>query len=263
MADEREDGGVAGGNPVKTLAKGLAILDILRLEGIARTGDIAERIGVDKSGASRLLQTLAVAGYAERIGRRGFRSGPKLDALRGLAPGAVKRRARPLLVRLAEEIGECAYLGIPADEQVLYLDKADIVAPLKVDHPVGTLAPLDRTALGKVLLAFGCAAIPGDALAGPKALQDSLKRDLERVLATGIAIDDEERAPGIRCVAAPLRERDGHVVGAIAVAGPSLRIPRERLDELGRTVSAIAGAFATADADGTVTAFDDPPLGFP
>lgn len=237
---ENEQGGAA----VKTLAKGLAVLDLLIKNGSVRTGDVAERLGLDKGGTSRLLQTLAAAGYAERAGGRSYRVGPRILALRRAPDGELRARARPLLEQLAAEVGECAYLGIAADAQVLYLDKADIAAPLKVDHPIGTLAPLDRTALGKVLLAFGRAALPPDVKANPE-VEARLQRTLDQIVGQGVAIDDEERAPGVRCVAAPLRNADGEVIAAIAVAGPSSRIPTSRLETLAETVKRFAAAFTT------------------
>ena len=69
----------------------------------------------------------------------------------------------------------------------------------------------------------------------------------------GYSVDDEEIYPGIRCVAAPVRDHSGEVVAAISVAGPSSRIPKEQLPELGGQVvsaadkvSARLGAFHAA-----------------
>lgn len=225
------------GASVRTLAKGLAVLDVLVRDGIVRTGEVAERLGLDKGGTSRLLQTLVAAGYAVRIDGRGYRAGPRLSALRGNRTDGVRARARPVLEALAAEFGECAYLGIPADDRVLYLDKIDIENPLKVDHPVGTLAPLERTALGKVLLAYGCVGLPATGGPADPAASMTLDRELSQIVATGWAVDDEGRAPGVRCVAAPFRDDDGIVVAAVAIAGPSSRIRREDLDDLGRRIA--------------------------
>jgi len=231
MASESKKDGAA----VKTLAKGLAVLDLLINEGMIRPGDVAMRLGIDRGGTSRLLQTLVAAGYAERSGGRAYRAGPRILALRAVGRNSVRRLARPALEALSRQTGECTYLGVPADGLVLYIDKVDIAAPLKVDHPVGTLAPIHRTALGKVLLAYGCATLPDDIDLDAEACA-RLHTELEQVVATGFAVDNEERAQGVRCVAAPFRDDSGQVVAAIAVAGPTLRIPAERIAELGETL---------------------------
>ena len=60
---------------------------------------------------------------------------------------------------------------------------------------------------------------------------------MERTRARGYSIDDEEFAPGIRCVARPIYDADGAMIAAIGVSGPSVRVTDARLHELGRIVA--------------------------
>jgi DNA-binding IclR family transcriptional regulator len=235
---------------VKSLTKGLKALDLLMKAGDVGTTDVARSLALDKSAASRILKTLAEAGFAVQGTDRRFRSGPKLRAREsavGLPGGAsIRERARPLLQRIFDATRETAHLAIRADDQVLYLDKLDTDQPLRVDRPVGTLAPLHCTALGKVLLAFADTPLPrnltGFTTRTPVSESD-LKSALQRVVDNGYATDDEEFAPGIRCVAAPLRSPSHQVVAAIGLSGPTTRIAQKDLDDLGRLVAAVAREF--------------------
>lgn len=212
------------------------------------TLDLARHLQIDKGAASRILKTLVLGGFAvQDVGRR-FRAGPLLQA-RPAATAAgpsIRERARPLLVRIFEATGETAQLAIRADDQVLYLDRIDTLHPLRVDRPVGTLAPLHCTALGMALLAFG-AAPPPQALAGftrrTPVSREALAEALSRVNRRGYATEDEEFAPGIRCVAAPVRDAEGVVIAAVGLAAPTTRLGREQLDELGAYVAGVARDF--------------------
>jgi len=233
---------------VKSLTKGLKALELLIRNPDLGTLDLARTLKIDKGAASRILKTLVQGGFAvQDVGRR-FRAGPLLQSQLAAAGGiSIRERARPLLVRIFEGTGETAQLALRADDQVLYLDRIDTLHPLRVDRPAGTLAPLHCTALGKVLLAFGDAALPRTL---PGFTQrtlvsvEALSAALADILARGYATEDEEFAPGIRCVAAPVRDAGGRVIAAVGLAAPVTRVERDRLDALGEFVAGVAREFA-------------------
>ncbi|CAH1661240.1 IclR family transcriptional regulator [Chelatococcus asaccharovorans] len=233
---------------VKTLAKGLAVIDHMLERGPVRTTDLAQHLGIDKGTASRLLQTLVVSGYVRLGEGRAFELTEKMVRRKSLErpERSLRERARPLLERIAAETGEAVHLSIPADDRVLYIDTIESNSPLRVDRPAGTLAPLDCTAMGRILLAHLPLAIPlqlqkrtENTIADPvrfAALLDTIREQ-------GYALDDEEYHLGIRCAAAALREQDGTVVGAIGVSGPTVRMAREDLRPLGERLKVTASAF--------------------
>ena len=143
-------------------------------------------------------------------------------------------------------------MAVLVGTRVWYIDKVDSPLPLKVDHPIGALSPLHCTALGKAFLAFGAARLPDDLPAfTPRTMttRRALSDEMERTRARGYAVDDEEFAPGIRCVARPIYDDAGAMVAAIGVSGPSVRVTDARLHELGRTVAAAGtGALTRKDA---------------
>jgi DNA-binding IclR family transcriptional regulator len=234
--------------PIRSLSKGLSALDLLRKSGELRTGDLATLLGIDKGGASRILQTLTQAGYAGQVPGRRYAPGPKLDG-RGTPAQLrvpVRLTARPLLVQLAEMTGEAVYLGILADDQVLYLDKEIPPSTLKVERPIPTLSPIYCTAIGKVFMAYGLAPIPDHMPAStPKTVTDPrlLAQELRRVRADGFSHDDEEFNIGIRCVAAPLFDPAHNVVGVLSIAAPTARFSGDQIEAMGKAVKRVADMF--------------------
>jgi DNA-binding IclR family transcriptional regulator len=237
--------------PLKSLARGLRAVDLLLSRIDVGTVEVAGALRMDKGAASRLLQTLVASGYAMQAPGRRYQAGPKLRmrSAQPLLPGSVsiRERARTLLERVHEATAETAHLAIRADDRVLYLDKVETDLPLRVDRPVGTLSPLHCTALGKIFLAYGEAPLPRSLAAFTMrtavdlgALRAALKAIVER----GYAVDDEEFALGIRCVAAPLRDGTGRVVAAIGISGPTARVTAKHLVSYGRLLQDVAAEFA-------------------
>jgi DNA-binding IclR family transcriptional regulator len=229
---------------VQSLQRGLAVLDFLaESREPVRTSDVALRFDIDKANASRLLNTLSAAGYARRTDGRRFAIGEKFGGedsrpLEGLI--ALRERTRSLLEGLVEASGECAHMAVLVADKVWYVDKISSPHALRVDHPVGALAPLHCTALGKAFLAFSARAVtPGELTrftAQTIVDKDKLAIDLVGARQDGFARDDEEFSPGVRCVAAPIRNRAGTMVAAVGLSGPTARIDADRLDVLGRLV---------------------------
>jgi DNA-binding IclR family transcriptional regulator len=61
--------------------------------------------------------------------------------------------------------------------------------------------------------------------------REVLKKDLKQIAEQGYAIDNEEMDPGVRCVAAPIRDYTRRIVGALSVSGPSMRFTDERMEK--------------------------------
>jgi DNA-binding IclR family transcriptional regulator len=231
---------------LQSLTRGLEALDFLAASREpVRLTDVAEALGVDKSNASHLMKTLVASGYAVQDSARRYQPTDKIA--RPQANGhslidivSVKEAWRPVLERLVAETGECAHMAVLVGNRVWYIDKIDSSLPLKVDHPIGSLAPLHCTALGKAFLAFGNAGAEGPFAAfTPRTLttRRALDDEIVRTRARGYSVDNEEFAHGIRCVARPVHDAHGHMIAAIGVSGPSVRVTDERLAELGRIVT--------------------------
>ncbi|WP_136660754.1 IclR family transcriptional regulator [Nitratireductor sp. XY-223] len=234
---------------LQSLTRGLQAIDYMSGHtGPVRLTDVASALGVEKSNASHVLKTLVAAGFAQQDPSRRYRLTDKVassarqqHSLEEIV--ACKQAWRPALQSLVAQTGECAHLAVLVKSQVWYIDKIDSTLPLKVDHPIGSLSPLHCTALGKAFLAFGAAepemplrTYTDKTITSP----DRLRDETQRVRAKGYAVDDEEFAPGIRCVARPVFDAEGRMIAAIGVSGPTVRIDDARLAELGAIVAEVS-----------------------
>lgn len=223
--------------PVAAVQNAAAILDFLSTQpdetGIAA---IAQAVGFPQSTVHRLLDTLCWLGYASRNpATRRYKLGLKLFDLGCVVVDQMGfgRSARQYLEELVSLSGETANLAVLSeDAKVLYIDKVDSPQVLRSGIHIGYKAPLTCTALGKVLLAWmpedeaeriiagGLERRTRNSISDPETLRTTLRRVRE----DGFAIDDEELMVGIRCVAAPIRNRSGRAVAGLSLSGPSSRV---------------------------------------
>ena len=237
---------------IQSLAKGLKILNLLEhaRNGIGTT-EIANQMSIDKSSASRLLHTLANYGFVEQDENSSrYTLGPQLLTLGQHLLNRITLRdhARPYLHELVDKTGECAHLAIQAQRQALYIDQVESTAALRVESDIGTLSPLHCTALGKVMLAFGKARFPDELKPFTHRTvtdRSTLEAQLTQTCKRGYAIDDEEYNYGVRCVAAPVYDHRGALVGAIGISGPAGRVTLERIDEFGTVVAETSAALSS------------------
>ncbi len=202
-------------------------------------GELSDRTGLPKSTTSRLVGALERQGLIQRDGASGqLRPGSVLVrfARRETGDAELVEVAAEALDRLASESGETVNLGVPSAGAVEQLAQRDSRHYLGSTNWVGRRVPPHGSALGKVFLAHGVIALPDGTLEplAPSTLdRGALLRDLDQVRARGFATAVDELEPGLWAVAAPVYDADGSVVGALSIAGPTLRLREGLLDELG------------------------------
>jgi DNA-binding IclR family transcriptional regulator len=239
--------------PVGALLHGLAILDLFSAdERVLTVGEMSRRLDMHKSSASRLAATLSAAGYLEPAGAPGrYRLGSKLLGLAALAAGgdALPRVATPVLERLVADCGETGHVAVLDGTESVTVGVVDGWRSVRMHSTVGKRSPAHATAIGKALLA----ALPDAEVKrryGRRALErrtpntirtvPALLEDLDEVRARGWAADREELEPGLRCIAAPVADHTGAVVGAVGLSGPTDRITATVARRLGRDLRATA-----------------------
>jgi DNA-binding IclR family transcriptional regulator len=242
------------GDGGSSLRRGLLALEVLADAGEDDAGlgvvDVARRLGVDKSQASRTLRALAEHGLAERDSvSRAYRLGPRLFAYAALvSERRLLRVAPPVLERLVREIGERAHLSVLDGSAVLTLLSHAPPHAVQTAGWAGRSVPAYCTAAGRALLldhepAALRALFEGVELAprGPNAVAgiEELCSRVKKAAERGFAVADEELEPGLVAVAAPVRRFDGRIVAAVNVSGPSFRF-RPRLLEAGTRVAQAA-----------------------
>jgi DNA-binding IclR family transcriptional regulator len=215
------------------------LLLVLESEQPIALSELAAAAGIPKSTASRLVSALERRGLIEQDGERGrLRPGPAIlrVAERGMLERNVVELARASLDTLAEASGETINLAVPARQGVEHLAQVDSRHFLGAGQWVGRLVEYHCTAVGKVFMAFGRAAMPARALTHytEHTLTDPrrLRAELERVRRDGWAQAIEELELGLAAIAAPVRGARGDVVAALSISGPTVRMTSARIDEL-------------------------------
>lgn len=223
-------------NTVQALDRALGLLEILAKSSGMTLSELA--VASDQAVATvfRALVTLQGHGMVEveepgqvwHVGSGAFRVGTAF-----LRRTKVVERARGPMDRLMRETGETANLGIEAGDEVLFLAQVETFNAIRAFFPPGTKGPMHVSGIGKALMAW----YPAERLQGimdRKGLErftslslssiESLQRDLARTRERGFAIDDQERAEGMRCVAAPIFNAYGEPVAGLSVSGPAFRM---------------------------------------
>ena len=73
-------------------------------------------------------------------------------------------------------------------------------------------------------------------------MSETLRMHLEQARRQGYAIDDEEFSYDVRCVAVPLYDLEGELVGAIGISGPGARLTLARIHDLAQEVQRVGQA---------------------
>jgi DNA-binding IclR family transcriptional regulator len=239
-------------NMVQTVDRALRILQSFEDDGEARSvSEIASRLGVHRSTASRLAGTLAARGFLERVpDGDSFQLGPQLGRLGLLAVGerSLVDVARKPMEGLAASTGETVTLAIRQGNEAATVAQVDARYVVGVKNWVGRRTPLHCTSDGKVLLAFGDEVLSG---ALPKLTSRTItsKLELEQQLAVirerGWASAIGEFEDELHGVAAPIFEASGRCRGALSVSGPSYRVPPEALPGLAEGCMTVAQEIGT------------------
>lgn len=216
--------------------------------------DIAKLTGLSVSTAHRVTRALTDGGLLVQDPRtERYQLGPTLVVLgRRAAHGLGYEAALPTLQALSADTGESVNLGIRAGGEVQVVLDVASDQPLRFAQGPGTRVPLHVSAMGKCLLAVAgdvddqIAALGELSKATDRTITDphALGKELQQVRERGWALNDEERHRGVRAVAVPVVRPGGGVVAAIAVQGPTVRIPDGRLPELAERLQRAAAEVA-------------------
>lgn len=242
------------GLSVQSVDRAVSILEFLAHNGWSGVTEVGRALGVHKSTAFRLLATLQGRGLVEQHDDTGkYHLGFGLVHLaRAVTVGFdLKRVARPVCERLAEETDETVMLAVLDGDEVMNIDA--IIPRTQSVVSMGWLGrrtPLHCTANGKALLAWlpeghrqRIVATSFERFTPNTIVRPSeLEAQLELVRRDGYAVAVEEYEEGLNAAAAPIRSPDGELLGAMSVSGPSYRATPEHLPDLGKAVRSAAAA---------------------
>lgn len=214
-----------------TLAKGLKMLEaVAHSVGPRGVSELGRELGMTRSNAHRLLQTLSALGYVRHDPSLG-----KYEAtlrLFELGSAVVSRRdirtvSQPLMQQLRQRVDENVILSVRDGCEIVVLDRVEGTRTLRTYTPLGSRNPMHSTSAGKLLLAYASGDIveavvqrlekftPRTIGTAPK-----LHAELARIRAQGYATAQAEWREDVGGVCAPIRQSDGTVVAALGVSGP-------------------------------------------
>lgn len=235
---------------VRSLTRALTLLRQLADSGDGMSlTELSEAAALPPSTTHRLLTTLE----AERFVRPDPQAGVWRIGVSAFFVGSAFARnrdklslARPYLRRLMEMSGETANLFVESDGEAICIGQIESRHAMRAITGVGGRVSMHSSGAGKALLAAMEPAYRDRILNSLDLSRETqrtitdrarLKRELDETLRRGYAVDDEEHALGLRCIAAPVFDEFGWATAAVSISGPSARIPSERLAALGGMVA--------------------------
>lgn len=237
-------GDAKGSGRIQSLGRAFGLLEAIAdsAEGIGLT-QLSRKTGLNSSTVFHLLKTMVGLGYIRQAeeSKRYF-IGSTLFCLAAAARSEVQlvNVADRILRELAVKTGNSTLFGMRSGEEMIVVAKAEGNGAFQISDRVGGVRPSHCTGMGKVMLA----AMSQDKLEQRLANYElkaftsntiteraRLLQELTEVRRSGLAFDDAEFHPELRCVAAAVRDFTGQVIGALAMSGPAWRLSLQALQE--------------------------------
>jgi DNA-binding IclR family transcriptional regulator len=251
-AEDRQRGGV------QSLGRAFAILEeVARNRDGIGLAELSKVVGLHNSTTFHLARTMVSLGYLrqEKDSKR-YRIGRPLFALAASALDEIEmvNVATPVLEDLSRDTGESGHFGVRMGDAVVVIARTSGPGAFQLAERVGVVRPVHCTALGKIILA----SLRPDQLtrfldrielkpSTEKSISDLsvLQKEIEEIRRTGIAFDDAEFNPEVRCIAVPVMDFTGQVIGALGISGPIWRMSNQALQAHAKLVRAAANRLST------------------
>ncbi|MDK7860773.1 IclR family transcriptional regulator [Staphylococcus lugdunensis] len=226
---------------VKSAQRVFDILNLLHLQQHPLSEkEIGQALQIPASSLFNLLKTMVEANYIRKDYQNKYLLGSKLISLGNRAREDLDLYNESLsyIKHLSDEFNETIFLAYPQGYEMIYLTKIDSHRSIRTAAQPGANKPIYTTGLGKACLymydkkLLDCLFLDIEfEQVTPYTVKnyEMLKVQLRRFKAQGYAIDDEENELGLYCIAAPILNDAGHVIGAISCAGPKERIQHNDL----------------------------------
>ena len=232
----------------QSLARGLAILSTFHSDRpLIGVSELSRELELSRSTVHRYVATLAKLGYLQQDpDSKRYRLGPKVLDLGFSALNSMDllEVSAPHLRRLSDETQRTVNVAILDGTDVVYIERCRAARPgqqeIDLNLHVGARLPAYCTAMGKAILAFVSEERLEEVIEridfvprGPNTLTDpkAFREELVKIRASGIAINDEELAYGLRSIAAPIYSQSGDVLAALNLAIHRTIVSMEELVE--------------------------------
>ena len=223
----------------QTVQRAIRVLGLIA-ERPSSIEQVASFMGTHRSTALRTLQVLEAEQMVARDAHNVFRLGRRVISLANAALEYIDLRtvAAPFLTRLSHEVEHTIHLAMLEADTVVYIDKREARQTVRMYSRIGNSAPLHCTGVAKAIVAF-LPAEDRDRIAGDidfvvhtentLSSPDEYLEDLESTRDRGYAIDHLEHEPWVNCIAAPVFEASGSVLGSVSITTTTLLCDLETL----------------------------------
>jgi DNA-binding IclR family transcriptional regulator len=246
-------------NPVRSLAKAVVLLEALADEREATPRRLSEVLHEPRTTVYRLLTGLQALDMVEAGSRPGtYRLGWRLLRLGSAVIERLDERqaALPVMERIHERTGETVFLCVRRGDDAVCIERLDGLRVQSLALRLGGSLPLHLGAGPRALLAWEpreewdayverqspLAAMTEQS----PATREELLAELERSLADGFAVSDEDVTPGIASLGAPIFDYTGRVRAAVSIGGMRNFLLDEIRDEAVPLLVNGAGEISTA-----------------
>lgn len=206
-------------------------------------GEVADTLGVHRSTALRLLQTLEGNGFVRRQGDGTYAVGTRFLSIaqQSLESLDLRPLAAPHLRALHPTCGHTLHLAQLIGDEVVYIDKLDSPDGVRMYSRVGRAASLYASGVGKAILAQLPPERVADLLERTELVShtpttfdtpQALEAELARIRQRGWAVDDGEFEDFVNCVAAPVGNSSGDIVAALSITSLRVITPLAQLSKL-------------------------------
>ena len=241
---------------VASVDHALKIALMLQIEGALTVTQVAERLGVARSTAHRLLAMLVYRDFALQDDERVYWPGPVLQLATHSRSRTSQLRATalPHMTRLVDLFDESVNLAVLVGDTARFIASVECGQALRVGSREGMVFPAHRTTAGLLMLANLGSSELDEIYAQERYLERpddrpdlaSLRRELSTIRRQAFAVNKERAERGVSAVGVPVLDADGLTVAGLSLSMPSVRFGRDRLSAM---ITALAAASAAVTHD--------------
>lgn len=229
-------------NHVKSVMKAFHIFEKLVEKGSAMSlSSISKELKINISTVHRLINTLVKLDYVTQDEKGLYKISYKAYNMADIIikDFDIKKLVHPFLKEIVDTCNETCNLVALEKNEVVYLDQIESTNMVRMFAKEGSRGAAYCTGSGKALLAnlnenelieytktVKLEKYTQNTITDP----EKLIKELKIIKEQGYALDLEEKEVGVRCVAAPLFDRNNKLLGAISVSGPCTRITDNYLE---------------------------------
>ncbi len=238
-AEDRQRGGV------QSLGRAFAILEQVarHREGVG-LAELSKLVGLHNSTTFHLAKTMVSLGYIrqERDSKR-YRIGRPLFALAASALDEIEmvNVATPIMEELSRDTGESSHFAVRMGDAVVVIARTSGPGAFQLTDRVGVVRPAHCNQLKRFLERVELKPATKKSITEPAALL----REIAEIRRSAIAFDDGEFNQEVRCVAVPVYNFTGDVVGALGISGPVWRMSDQMLQSRAKAVKAAANRLSS------------------